>query len=100
MFSEQIKKSFEKLKHNNIHIIKYTIIGIASIALELLIRAFLIESNFGQNNAEALSLCASILFAFYFNYKFNFDIPKRKLIRALVYFIFISIFSYILQKSV
>ncbi len=98
MFSEQIKKSFEKLKYNNIHIIKYTIIGIASITLELLIRMFLIELNLNQKNAELLSISWSILFAFYLNYKFNFDIPKRKLIRALIYFVSISICSYIFQK--
>tara|TARA_Y100000294_G_scaffold86755_1_gene81165 strand:- start:4563 stop:5630 length:1068 start_codon:yes stop_codon:yes gene_type:complete len=79
------------------HLIIYIFIGILSLLIELGVRRLLI----GIYNEESFLLHFSVLFgiffAFYFNIKFNFNVPKLYLKRSLVYFFIISFGSYIFQ---
>ena len=75
----------------------YTIIGILSILLELLVRYNLMKIGFPVLISSILSIIAGILFAFYANIKINFKVPKLKIKRALIYFTSISLLSASIQ---
>ena len=76
------------------HLIIYIFIGILSLLFEL-IKFFHDKSLFLHS-----SIFFGVVFAFYFNIKFNFNVPKLYLKRSLMYFIIISFGAYIVQFSV
>ena len=82
------------------HLIIYIFIGVLSLLFELGIRQILI--NFFGNNSPLLhsSIFCGVIFAFYFNIKFNFNVPKLYLKRSLMYFLIISFGAYVVQFSV
>ena len=79
------------------HIIIYTLIGFFSIICELIIRNFLIITNFSVIVSTIISITIGILIAFYLNIKLNFFIKKNLVTRALFYYFLISLFSISLQ---
>ena len=74
------------------HLLIYIIIGFLSLVFELFLRK-LIYNNISTNEIFLhTSLLCGILFAFYFNIKFNFNVPKIYLKKSLFYFFIISTF--------
>ena len=79
------------------HLIIYSIIGFLSLVFELFLRK---QINLYISSNELFlhtSLIFGILFAFYFNIKLNFNVPKIYLKKSLIYFCLISICSYLFQ---
>ena len=92
-FLKKINFFFYKKKH----LIIYTIIGFFSLIVELFFRK-LIAKHISTNEIFLhSSLLFGILFAFYFNLKLNFNVPKIYLKKSLFYFFVISTFSYLFQ---
>jgi len=79
-------------------LIIYIVIGILSIFCELLLRNFLIVFNLNSLIYNYIPLLIGIAFAFYFNIRFNFSVPKIYLKRSLTYFFIISLSSFFIQK--
>ncbi len=80
-----------------IFFIRYVIIGLLSIILELFVYNFFLYFDLYHFLLTPISLLLGILFAFYFNIKFNFKISRSKQLRALIYFFLISIISWTVQ---
>jgi len=99
-----IEKSFLKdinfFIYKNKHLIIYIFIGILSLLLELSIRQILIKIFSGKSLLLHISVLCGVIFAFYFNIKFNFNVPKLHLKRSLIYFLIISFGAYAVQFSV
>tara|TARA_B100000029_G_scaffold400717_1_gene399731 strand:- start:1595 stop:2641 length:1047 start_codon:yes stop_codon:yes gene_type:complete len=79
-------------------LIIYIIIGFFSILFELFLRNVFIKLNLNELIFNYLPIVFGILFAFYFNIRFNFSVPKIYLKRSLLYFFIISIMSFAIQK--
>ena len=79
------------------HLIIYVIIGFLSLIFELFVRKFINLYLTSNTTFLHVSVIFGIIFAFYFNIKFNFNVPKIYLRRSLYYFFSISIFSYLFQ---
>ena len=77
----------------------YIAFGLLSLLLEFFIRTYLISLEFEQILSTLLAIFCGILFAFWANVKFNFNILRSRRNRALVYFVVISYFSGIVQWS-
>ncbi len=96
-----IEKSFLKeinfFIYKKKHLIVYIFIGILSLLIELGIRRALLKIYDPHSFLLHFSVLFGIIFAFYFNIKFNFNVPKLYLKRSLIYFIIISLSSYIFQ---
>jgi len=92
-FIRNINFFFYKKKH----LIFYIIIGFLSLIFELFLRKLIINYISTNEIILHLSLVSGILFAFYFNVKFNFNVPKIYLKRSLIYFFLISTCSYLAQ---
>jgi pentose-5-phosphate-3-epimerase/putative flippase GtrA len=75
----------------------YLVFGLLSLFLEFFIRTYLISIAFDQILSTLFAISCGILFAFWTNVKFNFEIPGSRRNRALVYFVAISCFSVLLQ---
>ena len=99
-----IEKSFVKdinfFIYKNKHLIIYIFIGILSLLFELSIRQILIKIFSGKSLLLHTSVLCGVIFAFYFNIKFNFNVPKLHLKRSLIYFLIISFGAYVVQFSV
>ena len=78
-------------------LIFYTLIGFTSILLELFLRSFLIELDQNKIVYNFIPLILGILYAFYLNIKINFC-SKSFLKKSLIYFIIISLVSFLIQK--
>ena len=76
----------------------YTLIGFTSILLELFLRSILIELDLNKFVYNFIPLFLGIFYAFYLNIKINFFVPKVFLKKSLIYFIIISLISFIVQK--
>lgn len=75
----------------------YVLIGILSLIIEFTVLNFF---NSFQNNQilnSFLSVIIGILFSFWCNARYNFKISKSKRNRSLIYFLIISLFSYLIQ---
>ncbi len=93
----------EKLTQKKINFfIRYCVIGFLSIAIELLIRKFLLSINVNAAISLFLPLVIGITFAFISNVTFNFRIPRYYYKKSFIYFSIISIssftFQYLLSK--
>jgi len=71
----------------------YIIIGIFSLLLEVVVRSQLLSTGLHMYLATSCSLTLGILFAFFGNTYFNFQIPPARRNRALIFFFAISLFS-------
>ncbi len=76
----------------------FVLIGFLSILLELITYNFLNLLNFNKDLADFFALLVGIIFAFYFNFFYNFEIHRSKIIRAFIFFFIISFFSWFFQK--
>ena len=75
----------------------YVIIGIFSLLIELIL--FKTLNGFFKNQFlnSFISVILGILFSFWINVRYNFKISKIKRNRALLYFLIISLTSYVVQ---
>ena len=91
-------KKFYFFLYQKKFLIIYIIIGFFSILFELFLRNIFIALNLNDLIYNYLPIAFGILFAFYFNIRFNFSVPKIYLKRSLLYFFIISVMSFIIQK--
>ena len=101
MANEKININFLLYKYKYLY--KYIYIGFISVLIEILILRFLVSKH--QVNfliADIAGLFMGILFAFilnfYFNFKFKFNLYQIK--KSFLFFLFISIFSWLSQKFI
>jgi len=88
----EIQISITKFRYRFRFLLTYTVIGFFSIVLELIL--FRAAKDFlAEIPNKMLSVMFGILFAFYFNSRFNFNIPDSKRKKAFLYFVGISLFS-------
>tara|TARA_Y100000816_G_scaffold184308_1_gene133595 strand:- start:206 stop:1270 length:1065 start_codon:yes stop_codon:yes gene_type:complete len=92
-FIRNINFFFYKKKH----LIIYTVIGFLSLVFELFLRKLIYKYISSNELFLHISLICGILFAFYFNIKLNFNVPKIYLKKSLFYFFTISTVSYLFQ---
>ena len=85
---------FKKNRYFNI----FVIIGFLSILLELITFNFLKFLNINFEISDFFALIIGITFAFYFNFFYNFQIHKSKIIKAFLFFFIISFFSWMFQR--
>ncbi len=82
--------------------IRYCIIGVLSIALELILRNLFLDINLNNSISTFFPLIIGITFAFICNISFNFNIPRYYYKKSFIYFSVISIssfsFQYMLSK--
>ena len=81
-FIRNINFFFYKKKH----LIIYTVIGFLSLLFELYLRRLIGEYISSNEIFLHTSLLFGIIFAFYFNIKLNFNVPKIYLKKSLLYF--------------
>ena len=79
------------------HLIIYIFIGVLSLLFELGLRRVFSEVFSKSSFLLHYSVLFGVIFAFYFNIKFNFNVPKIYLKKSLIYFLIISFGSYIFQ---
>jgi len=75
----------------------YIAIGFISLLLEFFLRPYFIKMGFNHFFSTLISILLGILFAFWANVKYNFNIPPSGRNRALKLFVIISIFSGFVQ---
>ena len=96
----------QKLRSINILFKKYKffyiflVIGFISIVVELFIFNLLNFIKLDVNFSSIFSLIIGILFAFYLNFFFNFEIHKSKIKKAFLFFLSICFFSWSFQKII
>jgi pentose-5-phosphate-3-epimerase len=97
MLKDEFVKKINFFLYKKKHLAIYILIGFLSLIFELSIRKLIL--NYFTSNIFFLhfSVFFGVIFAFYFNIKFNFNVPKIYLRRSLFYFILISISSYLFQ---
>ena len=93
---DKIQPLLKKFKFFNIFIL----IGFSSIILELFSYNFFNFLEINKNLSDILALLIGIFFAFYLNFFYNFEIHKSKIKKAFVFFLIISFFSWLVQKTV
>ena len=93
-------KNFYFFLYKKKYLIIYIFIGLVSILLELFLRKILMRFNLNEIVYNYSPFLFGIIFAFYFNIRFNFSVPKIYLRRSLIYFFIISSLSLSLQKTV
>ncbi len=77
--------------------VKYCIIGLLSISLELLLRKIFLQINSPKIITAIIPLIIGITFAFICNVNFNFKIPRYYYKKSFTYFSIISISSFTFQ---
>ncbi len=97
MFNDDFVKKINFFLYKKKHLIIYVIIGFLSLIFELSVRKLI--NIYVSSNIFFLhvSIIFGIIFAFYFNIKLNFNVPKIYLRRSLFYFFLISTCSYLFQ---
>lgn len=77
--------------------IKYCLIGVMSILIELVLRNFFLYLDFNTVIVLILPLLVGIFFAFTCNITFNFNIPRYYYKKSFFYFSLISLSSFTIQ---
>lgn len=97
MLNDDFVKKINFFLYKKKHLITYVIIGFLSLIFELSVRKLI--NIYISTNIFFLhvSVIFGIIFAFYFNIKLNFNVPKIYLKRSLFYFSLISTCSYLFQ---
>ena len=100
MFNDDFVKKINFFLYKKKHLIIYVVIGFLSLIFELSVRKII--NIYISNNVFFLhiSVIFGIIFAFYFNIKINFNVPKIYLKRSLFYFFLISTCSYLFQNFI
>ncbi|MFN4974058.1 MAG: GtrA family protein, partial [Bacteroidota bacterium] len=83
--------------YRNRFLLFYIIIGFISLCLEWLMIVFLKNYHASSWVANFIGLSSGLLLAFFLNIRFNFHISPAKRAKALLYFILISSFSFLVQ---
>ena len=78
----------------------FVLIGFSSIILELIFFNLLNFFEINKNLSDFLALIIGIVFAFYLNFFYNFEIHKSKIRKAFLFFLIISFFSWLFQKLI
>ena len=97
IFHPEILKNIDSIWYRLRFLTIYIVIGFFSILLEIIIRYKLISLGMEPFSATIFGVIIGILFAFFGNLFFNFKIPPNRRLRALLYFILISLTSGTLQ---
>ena len=93
IFSDKFKRSIAFLLYRNRFLFFYILIGLFSIVLEILIFRGMERVGVHQPLSNFGGLVYGILFAYWFNVRFNFKVPTSKRNRAFIFFISISLVS-------
>ncbi len=97
IFKSDFIKNINFFFYKKKHLIIYIVIGFLSLIVELFIRNLISENITTNPYFLHVSLIFGIFFAFYFNIKFNFNVPSIYLKKSLLYFFLISSCSYLFQ---
>ena len=97
MLKQEFVKKINFFLYKKKHLAVYILIGFLSLVFELSIRKIILYFLSPNSFFSHFSVFFGIIFAFYFNIKFNFNVPKIYLKRSLFYFFLISISSYLFQ---
>lgn len=84
-------------KKKVIFFLRYCVIGLISIFIELILRKLLLSFNSPQIISSIFPLITGITFAFVTNITFNFKIPRYYYNKSFIYFSVISISSFTIQ---
>ena len=94
MKKNNISVLFQKYRFFNIFII----IGFTSLVIEFFFYNILSNLKLNNEASSFIGLMIGILFAFYLNFFFNFEIHKSKITKAFIVFVIICFFSWSFQK--
>ena len=97
IFDKNLLKRINFVLYTKKHLFIYIVIGFLSVLFELSIRKFTKNYITSEEIYLHFSFFLAIIFAFYLNITFNFNVPKIYLKRSLIYYALISLFSYIFQ---
>jgi pentose-5-phosphate-3-epimerase len=97
MFNDDFLKKINFFLYQKKHLIIYAIIGFLSLIFELSVRKLIYIHVSTNLFFLHISIIFGVIFAFYFNIKLNFNVPKIYLRRSLFYFFLISTCSYLFQ---
>ncbi len=97
LLNPYVKAKFDFAIYKVRYLALYILFGFTSLILEIIIRSFLLNFNYGILFPTIFSWSLGVLFAFYANANYNFKIPKNKKNMALYYFIIISFISFSIQ---
>lgn len=100
ILSEKSKSDLAFLLYRSRHIVIYTIIGVVAISAELLLRSVLLAYEIGSIFASSIAVVLGILIALILNFRFNFYIPRKRRLRAVLYFCVISVGSVGIQTII
>tara|TARA_B100001564_G_C20610569_1_gene657386 strand:+ start:317 stop:1387 length:1071 start_codon:yes stop_codon:yes gene_type:complete len=75
----------------------YIIFGFISLIIEFFSRNYFLHLKYNYYISTLFAVFLGIVFAFWANVQFNFKIPRSRRDRALIYFLFISSISGIIQ---
>ena len=78
----------------------FIIIGFTSLIIEFFIYNILSTLKFNSDASSFIGLIVGIIFAFYLNFFFNFEIHKSKITKAFIVFVIICLFSWSFQKFI
>ncbi len=76
----------------------FIIIGFSSLIIEFFFFNLLKNIGLNKDGSSFLGLISGIIFAFYLNFFFNFEIHKSKITKAFIFFIVICFFSWSFQR--
>ncbi len=93
IISEEFWTKLSQIRYRFRHIVLFTIFGVFAIAIELVSRQLLTQLDIASLYATPLSIIIGILVAFVLNIRFNFSIPRHRILRALTFFVAVSIAS-------
>ena len=97
IFDKNLLKKINFVLYTKKHLFIYIIIGFLSVLFELAIRRFTKLYITTEEIYLHFSFFLAIIFAFYLNITFNFNVPKIYLKRSLIYYALISTCSYVFQ---
>lgn len=90
-------KVFSNLKFKMRFLKFYILFGVIGLIIEFIIRYLILKFYDNDFYATIIGISLGILFAYWSNTQFNFQIPRHRLRRALFLFIVIGVFSKLLQ---
>jgi pentose-5-phosphate-3-epimerase len=92
------KNTISNLFHKYRFFYIFIIIGFTSLIIEFFIYNILSKYKFNSEASSFIGLMTSVIFAFYLNFFFNFEIHKSKITKAFIIFVIICFFSWSFQK--
>ena len=86
--------------YKNRYLIVYVGIGIFSLLLEQFIINLLNNLSSVNSLNNSIGFISGVIFAFILNAKFNFKVPRKRLLKSMIYFFVISYLSFITQFQI